>query len=53
MKKDDKEIYYGDEYDINNKSKSCWSKFNVSMIDKILEGLGENVEKPISIMESC
>jgi hypothetical protein len=37
VKKDDKEIYYGDQYDINNKSKSYWLKLPVAVIDKALE----------------
>ena len=49
MKKDDKSVYIGDEYDINNKTKSYWSKFSVAMIDKILEDLGEKVEKDVKV----
>ena len=49
VKKDDKAVYIGDEYDINNKSKSYWSKFNVAMIDKILDDLGEKVEKDVKV----
>ena len=40
-KKDDKEVYYGEQYDINNKSRSYWRKYPVAVIDKALEELGK------------
>ena len=49
MKKDDKEIYYGDQYDINIKSKSYWLKLPVAVIDKALEELGKQVEKDVKV----
>ena len=49
VKKDDKEVYYGDQYDINNKSRSYWRKFPAAVIDKALEELGKQVEKDVKV----
>ena len=41
MKKDDKEIYVGEPFDINTKSRSYWRKRSLGVIDKALEDLGK------------
>ena len=45
-------MYIGDEYDSTNKDRSYWTKINVGTVDKILEDLGEKVERPIKMNEN-